>query len=258
LEAKLSALKNLAEAELAAVLVPTVVRGLNDLELGAMIRFAAAKPWVRGIHFQPMTASGRNNFKGAERRLTLPELLTHLATQAPESVDINKAFPPACEHERCSFHLRFKRLDDGTLIPKTALASNLRRAPNEDKATGDTMPAENGESRDRAVDIILRSWAPAQSLEPSPLTPGFPKPPIPIFSKKKDAFDQFLEQAARQTFSLTAMFFQDAWSMDLERLKGCCVHVFDPPDRFVPFCAMNLTSADGRPLYRGRGEVEES
>jgi uncharacterized radical SAM superfamily Fe-S cluster-containing enzyme len=65
-----------------------------------------------------------------------------------------------------------------------------------------------------------------------------------------DAFDEFIAKAARESFSLTAMAFQDVWTVDLERLKGCCVHIFNPPNRFVPFCAMNLTSADGQPLYR--------
>ena len=46
------------------------------------------------------------------------------------------------------------------------------------------------------------------------------------------------------------MAFPDAWTADLDRLRGCCVHVFRAPDQFIPFCAMNLTTADGRPLYR--------
>jgi uncharacterized radical SAM superfamily Fe-S cluster-containing enzyme len=46
------------------------------------------------------------------------------------------------------------------------------------------------------------------------------------------------------------MAFQDVWNVDLARLRGCCVHVFSPPDRLVPFCAYNLTAVDGRPLHR--------
>ena len=69
-------------------------------------------------------------------------------------------------------------------------------------------------------------------------------------NKKPDAFDEFLAKAKRETFSVTCMAFQDAWTADLDRLRGCCVHVFRAPDQFIPFCAMNLTTADGRPLYR--------
>ncbi len=46
------------------------------------------------------------------------------------------------------------------------------------------------------------------------------------------------------------MAFQDAWTLDLARLKGCCIHVATLDDRLVPFCAYNLTARDGRPLHR--------
>ena len=46
------------------------------------------------------------------------------------------------------------------------------------------------------------------------------------------------------------MAFQDAWTLDTERLRGCCIHVAAPDGRMVPFCAWNLTSVDGTPLHR--------
>ena len=48
------------------------------------------------------------------------------------------------------------------------------------------------------------------------------------------------------------MAFQDAWTIDLERLRHCYLHVLAPDGRFVPFCAYNLTGADGRGLGVGR------
>jgi hypothetical protein len=44
------------------------------------------------------------------------------------------------------------------------------------------------------------------------------------------------------------MAFQDAWNIDLERLKRCCVHVITPGKKLVPFCAYYLTSATGQRL----------
>jgi hypothetical protein len=46
------------------------------------------------------------------------------------------------------------------------------------------------------------------------------------------------------------MAFQDAWTLDLERLRDCCIHTVSPDGRLIPFCAYYLTSRDGRPLYR--------
>ena len=48
------------------------------------------------------------------------------------------------------------------------------------------------------------------------------------------------------------MAFQDAWTIDLERLRHCYLHVLAADGRFVPFCAYNLTAADGRGLGVGR------
>jgi len=46
------------------------------------------------------------------------------------------------------------------------------------------------------------------------------------------------------------MAFQDAWSLDLERVQECCIHVAAPDGRMIPFCLYNLTASDGDGLYR--------
>jgi uncharacterized radical SAM superfamily Fe-S cluster-containing enzyme len=46
------------------------------------------------------------------------------------------------------------------------------------------------------------------------------------------------------------MAFQDAWSLDLERVRDCCIHVMTSDGRLVPFCAYNLTDVQGHALYR--------
>jgi uncharacterized radical SAM superfamily Fe-S cluster-containing enzyme len=48
------------------------------------------------------------------------------------------------------------------------------------------------------------------------------------------------------------MAFQDADNLDLERLKGCCISVVSADGRLVPFCVYNLTSREGKSLYRHR------
>ena len=57
---------------------------------------------------------------------------------------------------------------------------------------------------------------------------------------------------ADRRFTVSAMAFQDALSFDVERVRGCCIHIVTGPGTLVPFCAYNLTSCNGQPLYRGR------
>ena len=62
--------------------------------------------------------------------------------------------------------------------------------------------------------------------------------------------DEFLQQTVENTFTVSGMVFQDAWNLDLERLKRCCICEVDTDRGMVPFCAYNLTDIYGRSLYR--------
>ena len=75
----------------------------------------------------------------------------------------------------------------------------------------------------------------------------------PAAARDGDAFDRFLASAGiEQRFTVSCMAFQDAMTLDLERVKGCCIHVVSPSGTLIPFCLYNLTSFDGTTLYRGR------
>lgn len=69
-------------------------------------------------------------------------------------------------------------------------------------------------------------------------------------SAEVDGFSRFLSQAgAERRFTLSGMAFQDALSLDLERVRGCCIHVLRRDGRMIPFCLHNLTAQDGTRLY---------
>ncbi len=68
-----------------------------------------------------------------------------------------------------------------------------------------------------------------------------------------DSLDSFLNRVDRYSLCISGMAFQDAWNLDLERLRECFIHVVSPDSRVIPFCAYNLTDKNGKPLYRGRG-----
>lgn len=62
--------------------------------------------------------------------------------------------------------------------------------------------------------------------------------------------DIFLSRLKSHTFSISCMTFQDAWNLDLERVRDCCIHVIAPDGGLIPFCMYNLTDIQGRSLYR--------
>ena len=65
-----------------------------------------------------------------------------------------------------------------------------------------------------------------------------------------DALDEFLLRIHNETFAVSGMIFQDAWNLDLDRLKRCYICEVDSEYGMVPFCAYNLTDSKGKYLYR--------
>jgi 7,8-dihydro-6-hydroxymethylpterin dimethyltransferase len=57
-----------------------------------------------------------------------------------------------------------------------------------------------------------------------------------------------IERARSHALCISGMAFQDAWNIDLERLKRCCIHVARPEGKLVPFCAYYLTGRSGQRL----------
>lgn len=63
-------------------------------------------------------------------------------------------------------------------------------------------------------------------------------------------WDRILEDIYKNSFSISAMGFQDVWNIDLKRVKECCIHVVTQDGKLIPLCLYNITDRDGNYLYR--------
>ena len=237
LETKRLAIEACGAYGIGVVLVPTLVPGVNTDRIGDLLRFAVElSPIVRGIHFQPISYFGR--FPGAANkagRITLPELMQAIEYQSDGLFKATDFRPPGCENAWCSFNADYFTLPDG----------GVRRLQRSQGLTACCSPIAAEEGARRAMAHVARKWA--GSCANSTCTGGrgpFPSAgePLPL--------DDFLDRARCHTLTVSAMAFQDVWTLDLERLRDCCIHVLDPDHGLVPFCAYNITSADGKALYR--------
>jgi 7,8-dihydro-6-hydroxymethylpterin dimethyltransferase len=75
LELKLRALDNLAEAGVRVVLVATVLKGLNDHEIGEIVAFGARHTTVRAVSFQPQFGEGRFVPFDPDDRMTVTDVI---------------------------------------------------------------------------------------------------------------------------------------------------------------------------------------
>jgi hypothetical protein len=167
--------------------------------------------------------------------VTLPDVMRKLAAQSAGRIRLEDLAPGDCEHALCSFSREYLRAADGTLAA-------LRRDVAESCGCGGAAAGRSPRTlrpTDKAAHVARRWSAPATSCCDAAEAPD-------------DQWGDILRQVRANTFSVSAMAFQDAWTIDLERLRHCYLHVLAPDGRLVPFCAYNLTAADGSGLGVGR------
>ena len=217
LDTKLRAIDSCAAAGLPVVLVPTLVPGINVSEIGEMLRFALSRaPQVRGVHFQPVSYFGRCELKEPETRLTIPRILREIEAQTDGAMKEADFAGGGAESAYCSFHASYKRLPGGALQALPRRRSHCCCTKSCD-----------------ARDFVAGRWGAQEHADAG-----------------EDAFDRFLREANERVFTVSGMAFQDAYNLDLKRLRRCYINEADPERGMVPFCAYNLTSRDGKYLYR--------
>jgi len=263
LKDKMETVRRCGDLGIGVTLVPTVVRGINDHNLGDMVRFALEQlPIVRGIHFQPASYFGRiPHAPGDDDRITIPEVIAGIEEQTQGWMKADNFRPPGCENALCSFHGNFILMEDGTLVPTT------RHEP----ATNCCNPVETAaEGAQQSIHFVATHWSavePEPTETPSPCgctsssdcgcNSGATVSPAAASSGVAglQALDAFIDRARTHTLCISGMAFQDVWNIDLERLRDCCIHTVAPNGKLIPFCAYNLTDAAGNYLYRGQGRT---
>ena len=212
LDIKLKSIEVCSELLLGVTLVPTVVKGVNDKDLGNLISFAKKlAPGVRGIHFQPVSYFGRYpDSPENESRYTLDQLMFDISQQA--DIPLESFMPSRCDHPLCGFHADFLIEEDNSLRPLSSITHSS---------------ASRGCARDNR-EYVARHWR-----RPAP-------EPMPEISEEM-SFDTFLYRVRQQSICLSAMAFQDAMNLNIERLHRCSLHVYNK-GIVKPFCANYLTA----------------
>lgn len=231
LEVKRRAIANCARVGLPVVLVPTIVPGINAGNIGEIIGYALeGLPVIRGVNFQPVSYFGRYPGEPEDRdRVTLPEIMQAIEDQTGGVMRAADFAPTGSKHCLCSFHGDYLLQEDGTLTPLRQKQSNCC-GPRGEEAT-----------IEQARKYIASRWG----LPGRDCGCGQDNPEQSPYA----SWDRLLERLRNYRLSITCVAFQDAGNLDLERLQDCSLH-FIAGGKIIPFCAYNLSSRDGRFLYR--------
>ncbi len=229
LETKLKALERLAEADLDTVLVPTIERGVNEHEIGAVVKFGLAHDAVRGINIQPVTHVGRHPDFDPMDRVDIPEVIKHIASQS-DGIFVKEDFVPVpCCFPTCSA-ITYAYIDEGEVVP---LPRVLEVDQYLDYITNRAFP-------NPALDIrkaLEGLWSASSVPGSQAATEGF------TFScagcNFLDADNIDLQKLKKHVFMVRIQEFMDGYNMDVKALMKCCVGQLTPDGRMIPFCAYN-------------------
>src|SRR5216683_2697623 len=120
LEEKLRALDRLADASCKVVLVPAIERGVNEHEVGDIVRFGMQHPAVLGVNFQPAFHAGRHMQHDPLQRMTIPDVLRLIEAQTDGMFQVSDFVPVPCCFPTCN-SVTYAYVDGETVLPITRL-----------------------------------------------------------------------------------------------------------------------------------------
>lgn len=269
LEVKRKAIENVRRAEKhpSIVLVPTIVKGVNDDQVGPILQFAVENSDViRGVNFQPVAFTGRIDREEIEKqRYTLTDLAhdvekqTSFATKedwfpVPSVVPISTLVSALVDqpkvtftsHPHCGLATYLFVQDKDHVVPLTRfvdvepLFAELYKLSERAERSRVKFP-----SKVKALGILRKYIHKDKAPEGLDLM-KFLRMMETVFG---DATKEGLAEFSWRMMFVGGMHFQDAYNYDIERVKRCVIHYAVPDGRIIPFCAYN-----GGPTYRD--EVE--
>ena len=267
---KLKVLENLRQLEHppSVVLVPTVVKGMNDSQLGKILDFAFENSdIIRGVNFQPVAFTGRITREELEKgRFTLTDLMKNLEEQtgytkdsdwypvpvvAPiskfASIIMGKNMVTFSTHPHCGLATYLFRDDKGnvTPIPRFVDVKKFMKGMNElaDKAA---------KAKFKKLILLKAVRLMSSCIDESKMPEGMTKKTLVnvLRNVMSDKSKKTLATFSWKMMFVGGMHFQDAYNYDLSRVERCAIHYATPDLRVIPFCAYN-----GGPEYRN--EIEK-
>jgi len=248
------------------VLVPTVIRSVNDHELGDIIRFAAANnDIVRSVNYQPVSLTGMmKRFEREKYRITIADAIIRIEEQTNGEIERDQWYPiPSCvpvsefaealansfkfeltTHPHCGAATYvyvdkrnsenpydYKFIPIGKMIDIEGFFEYLHEKSEEIKRGGSKT----------LVGIKLTLNAISKFIEwrnvPSDLKKLLPKLLVNIFTKQSyEALGEF----HYKFLFIGMMHFMDQYNYDVQRVMRCDIHYVMPDGRVIPFCAFNV------------------
>lgn len=249
LDLKLKAIENLRSlGHESLVLVPTVVKGINDNEIGALIEFGVRNSdVVRCINFQPVSFAGRiDTSKLLEYRITTSDVINNAEKQTNGKIKMEDWYPIPFVAPISDFLAGLK----GSPQPTFTMHQNCGAATFLviDKEKNDYAPITKHADVEKFVQALSNA---AETMSSGKKTRGKLKAAAALryvgLGTLSSLVSTFLSNGSyhslgkfmRKIVMVGDMHFMDPYNFDLERVERCGIHYATPDGRIIPFCSMN-------------------
>ena len=249
------AIENCRKAGLGVVLVPTVIKSINDHELGAIVRFGQRNmDIVHAVNFQPVSLTGRITKSEREKfRITIPDCIERVEEQTNGEVTKESWFPvPSCvpvthfvealtkrPRYELSIHFAcgagtyvFKNDDKLVSISSFVDLEGLLEFV-EEKADD----LKTGANKYLVIAKVLAKMG--TFIDRSKQPKGIALSKLLFNALVRNDYGSLGAFHHRSMF-LGMMHFMDKYNHDVERLRRCDIHYLSPDLRIIPFCAFNV------------------
>jgi 7,8-dihydro-6-hydroxymethylpterin dimethyltransferase len=227
LDEKIRALDRLADTGCKVVLVPAIERGVNEHEIGEIVRFGMRHPAVLGVNFQPAFHAGRFMQHDPLQRMTIPDILRLIEAQTDGMFRVSDFVPVPCCFPTCN-SVTYAYVDGDTVLPITRL---LDVEDYLDYISNRILPGFG--------DDVLRAL---EGLWSSSAVPGSAKATSDLLTscvacQLPDGLD--IRGVAERMFMVMLQDFMDPWTFNQKNVMKCCKEFLLPGGKQIPFCAYN-------------------
>ncbi len=247
------------------VLVPTLIKTVNDHEIGDILKFAAYNlDIVRGVNIQPVSLTGMMKKQDRERyRITIPDAIKLIEDQTEGQITRSDWYPVDAAVPIAKFIESFDRSKrvEFTTHPACGAATYVYVKK---KRNGDIefIPITRFVDVDGLLEYLYRK---AIELEGKPqiIAKLLAIPSILNILNKYIYWDRVPEGLKNEFKSILLniflkrnyealgklhykmlfigmMHFMDLYNYDIQRVMRCVIHYGLPDGRIVPFCAFNI------------------
>jgi uncharacterized radical SAM superfamily Fe-S cluster-containing enzyme len=269
---KQKAIQNCREAgQRSVVLVPTIVKGMNDNQLGDIINFAIQNiDVIRCVNFQPVSFVGRTEqWEVKQGRITISEALHKIEEQTSGLLTIDDFYPIPCvtpiseflDEYKAKSHVVFSvhphcgaatylYVEKGKALPITKLANVDSFFNALSKAAEDIRHKHRTKAKLRVGAAALRSirLKVLRQIMPAVLRGDI----------------ESIRPFHYKSLMIGMMHFMDPYNFDVARVERCAIHYGFPGGKIVPFCTMNslhrktLEELYAKPLLKEKKPIKKA